>query len=214
MKSRAARRPNRAQYPPHLFLRSVQQLQTVTRQIIEQCPQGVQPSAQTGHRVFARLLCQVLGRTREQPHPIHITVGSRRNQTRLRDHQVLRGCFSARQNRSDKPAHRVREPARDWTHGQNPKQHSQPRQDAEQPKPLSFDCPLKVHAVFCLSFESTRAKRTKSEQMSIEKLRKQIRRTTKREQRCGGKCIFAQQKSLRAKEKADTRLLFAQKIFR
>jgi len=69
---------------------------------------------------------------------------------RLSNHQIPSRRLRARQDRPHISANPNRETPRHRTNRQNPKQNDQPRYQAEQPKPLSFQGPFKIHAVLCL----------------------------------------------------------------
>jgi hypothetical protein len=85
-----------AGYSP--FLDPVQQSQTVTRQILKHHAQRFRSSAQSRKRLAARLPRTVQSGTVKKQRLIKIAPGSPRNQSRLRDHQILRGTFRAAEN--------------------------------------------------------------------------------------------------------------------
>jgi len=126
------------QCAPVLFFNPAQQTQRGASQVPQHCAQTVQSPLAVGQGNIVIILDQHAIKTRKNLTLIDLNAAARNHRTRLRNDQIPRRRFGARQDRSDKAADRNREAPRDRTHRQNPKQYRQPRHKAEQSKPLNF----------------------------------------------------------------------------
>jgi len=138
----------------------------MARQVHEHVPHGPEALPTVGQRDSRLVEAQFRGDRDRDLASIHAQPTMIHHQTSLCGHHVSHGNLDTRQDGSDKPKGPIGKPTRYRTYRQNPKQQNQPRHNAEQPMPLSFQGPFDVHAVFCLSFESTKLKRTNFVQMS------------------------------------------------